>query len=70
MNWLNLLESHFNQRKKAFLVFDNNHILRYVSDYAKEILGIDESHIGFVSLTELFPPTDKNPQFLIDKNYS
>ena len=70
MNWLNLLESHFNHRKKAFLVFDNNHLLRYVSEYAKEILGIDESHIGFVSLTELFPPTDKNPQFLIDKNYS
>ena len=38
MNWLNILESYFNQRKKAFLIFDDNHVLRYISDYAKEIL--------------------------------
>jgi hypothetical protein len=70
MNWLNLLESNFNQRKKAFLIFDNNHVLRYISDYAKDILEFDDTLLGFVTLNELFPPSDKNPQFLVDKDYS
>jgi hypothetical protein len=70
MNWLNILESHFNQRKKAFLIFDDSHVLRYISDYAKDILEFDENLIGFVTLNELFPPTEKNPQFLVDKDYS
>ncbi len=70
MNWLNILESHFNYRKKAFLVFDGSHILRYISDYAKEILEFDDHLMGFVTLNELFPPSDKNPQFLVDKDYS
>ncbi len=70
MNWLDILESHFNKKKKAFLIFDKNHVLQYISEYAKEILGIEESHIGCVTLNELFPPSDNNPQFLVDKNYS
>jgi len=70
MNWLNILESHFNHRKKAFLVFDGSHILRYISDYAKEILELDDHLMGFVTLNELFPPSEKNPQFLVDKDYS
>lgn len=70
MNWYELLEIHFNQRKKGFLIFDESHILRYLSEYAREILGIDESHTGFVTLNELFPPSEKTPQFLVDKNYS
>lgn len=68
--WLDILESHFNQRKKAFLIFDESNILRYISEYARDILELDESQIGFVTQNELFPPSDKNPHFLIDKNYS
>lgn len=70
ISWLDILESHFNQRKKAFLIFDETNILRYISEYAKEILELDESHISIMTQNELFPPTDKNPQFLVDKNYS
>ena len=70
MNWLNILESHFNHRKKAFLIFDSSHILRYISDYAKEILEFDDTLMGFVTLNELFPPSEENPQFLVDKDYS
>jgi PAS domain-containing protein len=69
-NWFDLLEVHFNKRKKAFLIFDESNILRYISAYAREILGIDESHIGFITLQELFLPSHKTPQLLIDKNYS
>ena len=70
ISWLDILESHFNQRKKAFLIFDETNILRYISEYAREILELDESHISIMTQNELFPPTDKNPQFLVDKNYS
>jgi PAS domain-containing protein len=70
MSWLNILESHFNQRKKAFLIFDDRHVLRYISDYAKEILEFDDNLMGFATLNELFPPSEKNPHFLVDKNYS
>jgi PAS domain-containing protein len=69
-NWLDILEAHFNKRRKAFLVFDDNDILRYISDYAKEILELDENLIGFVSLNELFPPSEKNTQLLVDQNYA
>ena len=69
-NWLDILESYFNQRKKAFLIFDESNVLRYISEYAKDILELDDSHVGFITQDELFPPSDKNPQFLIDKNYS
>jgi hypothetical protein len=70
MNWLNILESHFNQRQKAFLIFDGNNVLRYVSEYAKDILEFDETLMGFVTLNELFPLTDRNPHFLVDSDYS
>jgi len=70
MNWLNILESYFNQRNKAFLIFDNNHVLRYISDYAKDILEFDDNLMGFVTLNELFPPSEKSPEFLVDKDYS
>ena len=70
MNWLDILESHFNQRKKAFLIFDDSHVLRYISDYAKEILEFDDNLMGFVTLNELFPPSEKPPQYLVDKDYS
>jgi hypothetical protein len=70
MNWLDILESHFNQRKKAFLIFDDSHVLRYISDYAKEILEFDDNLMGFVTLNELLPPSEKTPQFLVDKDYS
>ena len=70
MSWLNLLESHFNDRKKGFLIFDNQHVLRYISDYAKDILELDDQMLGFVTLNELFPLSENNPQFLVDKDYS
>lgn len=69
-NWFELLEIHFNQRKKGFLIFDETHVLRYLSGYSRDILGIDESHIGFITLHELFLPSEKTPQILVDKNYS
>ena len=70
MSWLTILESHFNQRKKAFLIFDDKHVLQYISDYAREILEFDDNLIGFVSLNELFPPSEKNPHFLVDIDYT
>jgi hypothetical protein len=70
MSWLNLLESHFNQRKKAFLIFDKRHVLRYISDHAKEILEFDDQLMGFVTINELFPPSEKDPHFLVDQDYS
>lgn len=70
MNWLNILESHFNYRKKAFLIFDANHVLQYISEYAKDILEFDDTLMGFVTLNELFPPSGNNPHFLVDKDYS
>jgi hypothetical protein len=70
MNWLNILESHFNHRKKAFLIFDENHVLQYISEYAKDILEFDDTLMGFVTLNELFPQSGNNPQFLVDKDYS
>ncbi len=69
-NWFELLEVHFNTRKKAFLIFDESNILRYISGYAREILVIDDSHLGFITLQELFLPSQKTPQILIDKHYS
>ena len=38
-DWFELLETHFNQRKKGFLIFDETHILRYLSGYAREFAG-------------------------------
>lgn len=70
MNWLNLLESHFNKRKKAFLIFDENHVLQYISEHAKDILEFDNTLMGIVTLNELFPSSANNPQFLVDKDYS
>jgi PAS domain-containing protein len=70
MEWLNILESYFNQRQKAFLIFDNNNVLQYISDYARDILEFDDTLMGFVTLNELFPSPEKNPQFLVDANYS
>lgn len=70
MSWLTILESHFNQRKKAFLIFDDKHVVQYISEYAREILEFDDNLIGFVSLNELFPPSEKNPHFLVDSDYT
>ncbi len=67
---LALLEGYFNQRKKAFLIFDDQLILQYLSEYALDLLEIDENQIGFATLNDIFPPSGKNPQILIDKNYA
>lgn len=68
--WVELLEIHFNKKKKAFLIFDDSNILRYLSGYAKELLGLDDRHIGFITFSELFPPSEKTPQLLIGEDYS
>jgi len=69
-DWLDILENHFDSRKKAFLIFDDKDVLQYISVYAKEILGIEDDHLGYMSFFELFPSTTKISQFLFDEDHS
>ena len=67
-NWINILEMHFNARAKAFVIFDKENIARYISDYARDILEIDDNSIGFITFNELFLAKSNTPNFLFDEN--
>jgi hypothetical protein len=69
-DWLDILENHFDSRKKAFLIFDDKHVLQYISGYAKEILGIEDDHLGYMSFFEIFPSATKSSHFLLDEDHS
>ena len=69
-DWFDIFEEHFSRRKKAFLIFDKDYVLQYISNYAKEILEFEEDIKGITSFKDLFPPLQKNPEFLLDKNNS
>ena len=68
--WLDILESHFDSRHKAFLIFDDKNVLKYISGYAKEILGLEDTHLGYMNFSELFPSLTKNAHFLFDQDHS
>ncbi len=55
VNWLEILESHLARKRQGVLVFSENHILQYVSEYARELLEFEENQVGFISLEEVFP---------------
>jgi PAS domain-containing protein len=69
-NWLQILEDHFRRRGKAFLIFDRKHILKFISQYAQDILEIYGDHIDYLSFIDIFPQLPENPNFLFDKDYS
>ena len=69
-DWLKILEEHFKERRKAFLVFDGDHILKHVSDYASDLLEIPANQIGVITFTDVFPRARKNNDVLVDSNLS
>lgn len=69
-NWMQILEDHFHERRKAFLVFDSEHQLVHISDYAREILEINESQIGIMTLIDIFPGEKKNPDLIVGSDYN
>ena len=67
--WLGILEDHFKERRKAFLVFDSDHVLKHVSDYATDLLEIPANQIGVVTFGDVFPRAGKSPDMLVDSNF-
>ena len=67
-NWINILEDHFREKNKAFLVFDRENTLQHVSQYAMDILGVTANQIGVLSVYDLFPQAKQNPNFIPDHN--
>lgn len=68
--WINILEDHFNERKKAFLVFGSDHKLVHVSEFALEILELNENQVGVMTVSDIFPGGTKNPDLLIGADYN
>jgi len=66
--WIQILEDHFTHRRKAFLVFDNDQILLRISDYAQEILELEEDQTGLRSIEDLFELPKNIPDLLLDQN--
>jgi hypothetical protein len=66
--WTQILEDHFTYRRKAFLVFDDKHVLVHTSDYAREILELEENQTGFSTLQDLFELPKNVPDLLLDQN--
>lgn len=67
--WIQILEEHFKHKRKAFLVFDRDHILKHVSDYAQDILELYKDQIGCITFQDIFPQLTDNHDFLFDKDY-
>jgi len=67
--WIEILEDHFREQNKAFLIFDRDNILLYFSEYAREILEVSNNQIGVLSVYDLFPQAKKNPNFILDHNH-
>jgi PAS domain-containing protein len=68
-DWIDILEEHFKERRKAFLVFDIDHLLKYVSEYASDLLEIRSNQIGVMTFSDLFPRAGNVPNILVDSNY-
>ena len=66
--WIQILEDHFTYRRKAFLVFDNDQALLHISDYAGEILELEEEQTGLRTLKDLFELPKNIPDLLLDQN--
>jgi len=66
--WIQILEDHFTHRRKAFLVFDNEQLLLHISDYAGEILELEENQAGLQTLKDLFELPKNIPDLLLDQN--
>jgi len=69
LDWIRILEEHFRERRKAFLVFDKDHVLIHTSDYAREILEISGTQAGIMNARDLFPSDQKTPQLLMNHKY-
>ena len=68
--WIKILEDHFLDRKKAFLVFDSDHKLIHFSEFALEILELNENQVGVMTLDDIFSGEKKNPDLLIGADYN
>lgn len=68
--WIQVLQNHFSDRKKGFLVFDTGNKLIHISDFAAEILEIHENQIGMMNLSDIFPGEKRNPDLLIGSDYN
>lgn len=64
--WIQILEEHFKNKRKAFLVFDRNNILKHVSEYAQDILELYKDQEGYITFHDLFPQLPNNHDFLFD----
>ncbi len=67
--WIDILEEHFKDRGKAFLVFNADHILKHISDYASDLLEIPANQIGVMNFSDLFPRVVSKPDMLADSNF-
>lgn len=67
-NWLEIFEEHFRGRHKGFLVFDNELVLRYISEYAREVLETDQYQNGLVKLSDILFLPRNMPDLLLDSD--
>jgi len=67
--WLEILEEHFRDRRKGFLVFDKDMVLRYMSVFALEVLESDHYQPGLDRLPEILPLPADIPDLLLDHEY-
>ena len=68
-DWIDILEEHFKERRKAFLVFDNDHLLKYVSEYASDLLEIRSNQRKGICDGSRRSRTGNVPNMLVDSNY-
>jgi PAS domain-containing protein len=64
--WLEIFEAHFRGRRKGFLVFDSERVLRYISEYALEVLEAEQYQIGFDKLSDILTLPANVPDLLLD----
>ncbi len=67
-NWLEIFEEYFRGRHKGFLVFDNMLVLRYMSEYAREVLETDQYQNGLVKLSDILSLPRNIPDLLLDSD--
>ena len=67
-DWLEIFEEHFRGRRKGFLIFDSEMVLRYISGYAQEVLETDHYQTGLDKLSEILPLTGNIPDLLLDSD--
>ena len=67
-DWLEILEEHFRGRRKGFLIFDNEMVLKYISEYALDVLETDHYQPGIDRLPEILPLPVDIPDLLLDSD--